>query len=370
MYTPPTIAEIKAQVIADIEGEIGQKTPILARAFVRVLAKALAGIVALLYRRILWSYLQIFPETASEEAIAYYEDRYGITPSPAVAAVLVLTVSGDEGATASSGTLWISEDNGLVYQQTTDVTLGGAGTGTVEVECLSTGSDTTLAADAVLDLSSPIDGIDSSVVTSITTEGEDADTLEERRAAVIERMRRTDEIGTAGWYITCALEVSGVALARVKRTSDGDVNVYPLVDITGSSRVPGSTMLATIQTYLQDLTRRPLCANVYAIAATERTATVTISGATLKDGSSVNATTLSSVESAIKAYFYAAYPRQYTDDAEATDWVQVGDLWAILIANSVIATGVTLTISGIGSGITSYQLPIGEIVAPGTITWA
>jgi uncharacterized phage protein gp47/JayE len=364
MYTPPTIATIKAQIISDIESEIGQNTPLLSRAFIRVLAKALSGVLALAYRVVLWVYQQIHPETAEEESIAYYEDRYGLTPSPAVAAVLAVSIAGTDGSTCPAGTYWTNEDNGLVYTQAAAANISG-GVATASLTCLTAGEDSTLAAAAVLTLVSPLSGIESATVTAITTEGQAADTLEDRRAAVIARMQRTDEIGTTGWYISTALDVSGVAFARVERNTGGDIDVYPLMAVTGSARIPDSTELATIQTYLQDASRRPLCANVYALASVERTATVTISGLSPSDE-----TTKAAITSAWEAYCYAAYPRQFSDDADATDVISLGAIWAMIIAAGATATAVSLTISDIGSGVTSYTLPIGEILAPGAITWA
>lgn len=364
MYTPPTIASLKAQIIADIEGEIGQAAPILPRAFVRVLAKALAGVLASLYRRNLWAYLQIFPQTCDEEVLAYYEDRYGITPSPSIPAVLTLEVSGDDDTLVPAGTYLTSPDNGLVYSTALAVTIAG-GVASVQAQCLTAGEASTLALSSTLSLVPPIAGISGATVTAVTQAGQDADTLDERRAQVLERMRRTDEIGTSGWYISKALEVPGVAFARVTRNSGGDVTVYPLLGVTGAARIPDASMLATIQAYLQDQTRRPLAANVYTLATVERTATLTITGVSPND-----ATTKAAIEAAWQAYCYAAYPRQYTDDQEPTDIVSLGAIWSLIVANGAIATGAMLTISGIGSGVTSYTLPIGEIIAPGAITWA
>lgn len=363
MYTPQARAEIKAQIIADIEGEIGQDTPILSRAFTRVIANALSGVIALLLRRILWAFLQIFTATCGEVALAYKERKYGITPSPALAAILSITITGDDGKTCKAGTYWTSPDNGLVYLQDAAAIISGS-TATASVTCQSAGEDSTLAAGATLSLVSPQDGIVSAVVASVTTEGQDADTLEERRAVVADREKRTDEIGTSGWYIAKALEVPGVALARAKRLGTGDVDVYPVLALSGPSRVPSAGMLATIQAYIGDELRRPFCASVYALAPVERTATVTISGLDPAD-----VTTKANIDAAIQAYFYAAYPRQYSDEVDATDKITRDAISAIVSANGASSTGIDLTISGIGSGVTSYTLPVGEIIK-GVTAWA
>lgn len=363
MYKPPTLAEINAQIIADIESEIGQSTPILRRAFIRVFARALAGVLAGIYRRNLWAYYQIFPQTADLETIAYYEDRYGITPSPAVAAILAVTISGDDGSTSPAGTLWTSDDSGAVYSQLLAATISGV-TASAQLECLTPGGASNLAPASTISPVSPLDGIASAAVASTVTEGQDADTLDERRAQVLARMRRTDEIGTLGYYVSTALEVPGVALAHVKRNASGDILVYPLAEIAGTARAPSAALIAAVQAYMSHELRRPLAASLSALTVTERTATVTITGISPNDEA-----TKANIVSAIAAYFYAAYPRQYSDDVDTTDIISLGSLWAIVVANGATATGVTLAISGIGSGIPSYQLPVGEIIA-GSVVWA
>lgn len=363
MFTPRKIADIEAQALSDIEAETGQTTPLLRRAFTRVLVKALAGIIALIERRLLWAYYQIFPQTADAESIAFYEGRYGIVPSPAVAAILAITITGTDGYLAPSGTLWVSA-SGLVYTQVADATISGT-TATAQIECLTPGSNSNLSPASPLSLASPVSGITSSVVVSTVVTGEDADTLDERRAQVLARMRRTDEIGTSGFYVSTALEVSGIVHANVTRNAGGDILVYPLTAITGASRIPDPTLIAAVQTYMTHESRRPLAASISVIAATERLATVTITGATPSD-----AETKAAIELAISDYFYAAYPSQYSDEPDPTNIINLGSLWAIVVSAGATATGVDLAISGIGSGVTSYTLPVGEIIALDSVVWA
>lgn len=361
MYTPPTTAAIKAQIIADIEGALGQTVPILPVAFVRVIAGALAGVLALAYRFIAWAYRQIFPSTADADALGYLGVRYDMPRRASVAAIHTITISGDDGTAVPAATLWTVD--GLTYQQTALVTIAG-GVATAEVECLTSGDETTQANGVALALPSPIAGITGAVIASTVVSGEDQETLEEYRARLVARMQRAPQGGATGDYVAWALEVAGVVRAMVDLVGT-DVVVYPLIALTGSSRIPGEAKLAEIQTYLQSPARRPLCATVIALAPTERTATLTISGASPSD-----AATRALIEAAWQAYCHAAYPRQYTDDVGATDVVSVAAIWAIIHACGATATGITLAISGIGSGVTSYTLPKDEILAPGTVTWA
>jgi len=361
VYTPPTTAAIKAQIIADIEGAIGQTVPILPVAFVRVLAGALAGPLSLLYRLIAWAYRQIFPSTAELAALILIGERYGITLRASVAAIHTITISGDDDTAVPAGTLW--NVGSFVYQQVALVTIAG-GVATAEIECLTSGDDTTQANATALTLPSPVPGVTGAVIASTVVTGEDAETTEEFRARIIERMKRQPQGGATGDYVAWAMEVAGVVKAIVDLVGT-DVVVYPLVALTGSARLPGSTKLDEIEAYLQSPARRPLCATVVALAAEERTASLTIGGLSPSD-----ATTKAAIVAAWQAYCYAAYPRQYADDAGPTDVISLAAIWGIVHACGATATSITLAITGIGSGVTSYTIPKDEIMAPGAITWA
>lgn len=361
MYTPPTRAEIEAQIISAIEGRTGQNTPLLSRAFTRVLAVALSGALWLLYQLALWAMRQAFPQTADAESLAYLGDWYDMPRNPAVAAILSITVSGDDGTVVPAGTLWTG--GACVYQQAADVTIA-AGVATAEVSCLAAGADTTLGIGDATTLPSPLAGVTGAVVASVLVDGVDQESLDDYRARIAFRMRNQPQGGSAADYIRWASEVSGIVGGHVK-LSGTDVIVYPLASLTGSARVPDAGKLAEVEDYLQDPSRRPLCATVYAQAATERTVDVQITGLDPSDSA-----TKANIVAGIQAYLYAAYPRQFTDALAPTHIVSAAAIWGIIIAQGAVATGVTVTISGIGSGVTTYELPIGEIVKPGTISWA
>src|SRR4030042_4776893 len=135
-YTPPTIAAIKAQIITDIEGAIGQSVPILPKAFVRVLAAALAGAVSLLYRFGAWIYRQIFPQPADADALILIGGQYGLTITAAVNAILTATATGVDETIIPAGTIWYIGD--LAYSQTASAEIA-SGTATITIECLTAG---------------------------------------------------------------------------------------------------------------------------------------------------------------------------------------------------------------------------------------
>jgi uncharacterized phage protein gp47/JayE len=360
--TIPSITAIRDQILSDISARIGASVPILPKAAWRVLATALAGVLALLYRMTGWGYRQIFPQTADDAALASIGEQYGIIRTPAVAAKLTATATGTDGTNIPAGTFWTLL--GLIYTQDA-LQVIASGTATIALTCLTPGSAGNIANGLTISVVSPISGMNSTAtIASTTTTGVDAEALTAYRARVMTRMQNKPQGGAAADYVGWAREVAGIVKAFAFRTAVGYVTAYPLQAVTGASRIPMAGKITEVQTYLNDVSRRPLCANVLAAAMTERTVDFTITGLSPND-----ATTKAVIIAAITSYLYAAYPRQYIDELNPTDVLSVAAIWGIISAAGAIATAVTMTVSGIGT-VTSYTLAYSELAAPGTVTWA
>ena len=356
--TIPTIATIRDQIISDIEGKLGVTVPLLPKAALRVIASALAGALALLYRVARWAYTQIFPQSADSDALVLIGSRYGITRTPAVRAKLTATATGVNDTVIPAGTLWVSSA-GVVYSQEADATIS-AGTATLTIEALLAGADGNLANGLTANVASPIAGLDSAAtIASTTIEGEDQEELEDLRTRVLQRMQSQPQGGAAPDYVGWAREVAGIVKAFAFNISAGNVTVYPLQAITGASRIPSGAKITEVQDYVSASERRPLCATVTAAAMTELTANVTITGLLPND-----AATKAAIVASLTAYFYAAYPRQYPDESNPTDILSVAAIWAAVAAAGATATAVALSLG------TNYTLDEDEIVKIGTVSWA
>jgi uncharacterized phage protein gp47/JayE len=356
--TIPTVATIRDQIISDIEGKLGITVPLLLKAALRVIATALAGALALLYRLARWVYAQIFPQTADADALVLIGGRYGITRIPAVRAKLTATATGDNDTLIPAGTLWISGTS-VVYSQEADVTISG-GTATIIIEALTTGADGNLTNGFTVNATSPIAGMDpEATIASTITEGEDQEALEDLRTRMLQRMQSQPQGGAAPDYVKWTREVAGIVKAFAFNVSAGNVTVYPLQAITGADRIPSGAKITEVQNYVSASERRPLCATVTAAAMTELTADVTITGLSPND-----ATTKAAIVAALTAYFYAAYPRQYPDEPNPTDILSVATIWA-----AVAAAGATAATMSMSLG-TNYTLAQDEIVKIGTVSWA
>ena len=124
MPTMPTVDEIQARIVSDIETAIGQTTPFLPKSWNRVVAKAIALIDILLYRSIMWVYAQIFPDTADSAALVLLGALVGIAPTKPIVAIITANVFGTNGESVATGTNFRSA-TGTVYQVTTGATISG-----------------------------------------------------------------------------------------------------------------------------------------------------------------------------------------------------------------------------------------------------
>ncbi len=365
MVTIPTTAEIRDQIISDIEGKLSITVPALPKAFIRVLATALAGIQTLCYRFGLWIYKQIFAATADEAALILRGAQYGLSRSPAVRAILTAEATGTNGTQIPAGTLWVGDDNSLVYQQTETAQIAG-GTAAITVECLTAGDDGNLSVDDTMKIGSPIAGIDdTATVTGTTTTGEDQESIESFRAQVMQREKNKPQGGAAPDYVGWALKVPGIVAAFAFRTAPGYVTIYPLVSL-GINRLPDGTKIQEVEDYIGSTERRPLCANIIVAAMTEIENTVKISNMTPD-----TADLKSKIETEISNYLLTRYPKQYPKEGVPVDTVAAGALYGIAIAIGAHQLKLELYKGASGTPTDGYDLDYYELakLAGGGIVW-
>lgn len=362
MITVPTITELRDQIIADIEGTIGQTVPVLPKAFVRVLAASLAGVLAQLYRFARWIYGQIFPATADDEALLRIGAQYGMGKRPGVAAIIDIQIVGTSGTLVPASSIWTG-NNGLSYSQTALAQIVD-GLATARLTCLVSGVDGTLAVGNTLALATAVSGVDGAGVTAIVAEGEDEETAEQFRARILQRMAGAPQGGAAPDYIAWAMEVPGIVKAFAFGSGAGTVAVYPLVATTGTSRLPSASKILEAQAYIENPARRPLCATPTVSAMTELLVTITITGISPAD-----ATTKEAIRAALADYLYAAYPMQYPDEPNPTNVITVAAIWTAIFSAGAAAASVKMSVGTTGE-VTSYQLGNGEIAKLGSLVWA
>ena len=362
MITIPTIATIRDQIIADIESKIGQTVPALQKAFFRVLATALAGVLSLLYRFGAWAYNQIFVSTMDIDALRLRALELGMDPQiSAISAVLTATVTGSNDFVTQAGWLW--QVNGVVYEQQSDVAIS-AGTATITIECLTAGDIGNLGNGAIVSLATPHTGVDNdAIIASTTTTGEDEEDIETFRSRIETRQKNPPQGGAIPDYVNWALEVAGIVKAFAFNTAPGVVSVYPLIALTGT-RIPGSSKIAEVDAHLEDQYVKPLCANVITAAMTERTITPTVTSV-LPDNASIRAL----IETAWSNYLLSRFPKQYADESPVVNVASKSGLSSEATGAGAQSITFTMVIDGSGTPIEEHTLLDSEIVKLGTVVW-
>lgn len=241
---PPTVADINDAIISNIETQIGDTIPILPVAFVRVLAKVLAGVIILLYKYGNFTFLNLFVSTASFQAttvngtivtpLIEWGRLVGAgDPVPAVAAELTatITVTNQTGDPIPIGTQLVYDPTGVVYLMTAAV-LRDAATKVITIEAASDpagggglGTIGNLEDGSLVSFANPIpDVVRDAVIASTVTSGEDAEPEAQYRQRVQDRFQKRPQGGALVDHEIWGEEAAGI------------INVYPY---TGD--IPGTT---------------------------------------------------------------------------------------------------------------------------------
>lgn len=210
----PKISDINANLIAQIEAEIGTTIPLLPKSFTRVLAKALAAIFIIGYKFAGWIYLQMFVSTASFSEVTVSGKTF--TPliewgkfigvgdaKPANAAEVSLTVTVlQQIDSIPAGALLRWASTGLIYSVTSAVALD-APTVTINAIAISDskggdgkGSIGNATNGTIFEFVNSLPYVDrKAVVSGIVSTASDAETEESYRSKVASRFQRRPQGG-------------------------------------------------------------------------------------------------------------------------------------------------------------------------------
>jgi uncharacterized phage protein gp47/JayE len=361
--TIPSASALQQQILSDINGVIGQNVPGLSKAFFYVLATCLGGLQHLCYRFGAWILNQIFPQTADMPQLILIGGRLNppVIPNGAVAWQGTATVPGTSGTSIPAGTLWAV--NGLLYNQTATVVIGG-GPATISLTCLTSSFASGLNNGVVLQPTSPIAGVTGgATIASTTVAGADPELPAAFRLRVIAAMSTPPQGGAVPDYVNMA-KASGqrVAWAQAFLLAPGFVGVYILPAPGNATVLPGSPMIAAVQTYMSSTLRRNLNANVIVYAPTVLSLNLAITGTGMTAAQQAQAT------ADITAYLLAAFPAQYPGAPNNTNVISMAAIYGILAADGATGGTVVLTIPGQMLTNNQYTLTPGQLIALGTIS--
>jgi uncharacterized phage protein gp47/JayE len=313
----PTTQELSDNIVAQLEASLSQTIPLLPKAFTRVLAKALAGALALLYRYAGFIFLQLFVAHASfrETTILGVTLRPLVEwgrliglgdPNDAVRAELVIdvTVTTQDGSLAA-GTQLVRPDTQVIYLVKNDVLLDAP---TIQATIVASadpddnggaGDIGNLGAGDTVEFANPLPNVERvATVSSQAVTGADGETPEEYRARVIARFQARPQGGAYADYRDWALDVEGI-IRVYPYTSDtpGEVDVYcEATEASSGSEdgIPTGAQLTAVEEAIELddsglASRRPAGAAINVAAITRTALGVEVVGLEVDDEATVQA---------------------------------------------------------------------------------
>lgn len=317
----PTTKAISDNIIAQMDATFGTS---LSKSFVRVLAKALAGVIILLYKYGGFSFLQMFVSTASMSPtvvngrtivpLIEWGRLIGAgDPRASEPTQLTVDVSAEViGATLPAAAQLVFVPTGVIYITTESVVLTSA---TVSVNVVATaefsGEQGNLGAGSVLSFANPLSGVSrNALVTAQSVTGVDAETPDQYRSRVVSRFQLRPQGGAYADYKLWAEETPGVLRAYPYAADfPGQVEVY----IESSTEVDGIPTTAQLEAALNSInydnstgqaTRRPVGALVNTLPIIRVGFSVEIQGLNVQNEPDVRAEILS----ALTTYFLDRAP--------------------------------------------------------------
>jgi len=287
----PTTDEIKNNIISQLELAFNQSIPLLPKAFNRVLASALAGIVVVLYKYGGFIFLQMFVTTATIKEtlvngvwispLKEWGRLIGVgDPAAATKAEMIIniTVENQTGTLLSNSQL-INSDNGVTYITIGSVLLDSA----VVQATIRAASDQTggggsgeignLDIGATVSFANPLPNVarDATVDTQLAT-GADGESVEAYRQRIIDRFQKRPQGGAYADYEIWGEEPAGILnIYPYTGACPGQVDVY----VESATETDGIPTGAQLQEVLDSInlddnglaTRRPAnaLANTYPI---------------------------------------------------------------------------------------------------------
>ena len=393
----PTTKELSDNIIAQLESSLSQTIPLLPKSFMRVLAKALAGVFILLYKYGGFMFLQMFVSSASAvpttvngkilTPLIEWGRLIGVgDPVPATSAELLIDITVDvQTGVLPSGSQLINSDNGVTYLTVAAVALTSP---TVQATILAVSDQAggdgagvigNLEAGAVVSFANPLANVSrNALVVSQVVTGANAESTAAYRQRIIDRFQKKPQGGAYADYEQWGEEVSGI-LNVYPYTSDcpGQVDVFVEATEASSGSPDGIPTNAQLEAVLASIeldenglaSRRPATALANAFPISRVGFDVRVTGLLVDNLAQVQ----TDISTAVEEYFLSREPfivglsiapRRDRVTASAVGGV-VDD---IVSAAGGIFSAATVSLNTIGLDV--YSLGIGEKAKADSVIFA
>ncbi|TCR60931.1 baseplate J/gp47 family protein [Bosea sp. BK604] len=359
-WTTPTLAELRGLNRDFIAAYLPGADASVPNSVLRVLSDANSGLAALTLQYLDWLARQLMVDTAEREWL----DRFGqIWLSGRKAATFAegtALLQGIAGTDVPSGTLLAAGP--VEYETLALATLTGSPT-SVAVRALTPGLVGNQTAGAGLTVSTAIPGLDAAATAGTIAGGVDAESDEDLRGRILDRIRKPPMGGDADDYVAWALEVPGVTRAWTSpmEMGAGSVTVRFMMDELRASNdgFPLPEDVEAVQAHIDAL--RPVSVkDLFVLAPISEPINFTISGLVTD-----SAETRFNLEAAVAAMLNERARPAYALNGVAQDAQTIHREWvsaAVLSASGVESFNLTMT---------DHVMPSkGHIAVPGTVTYA
>ena len=368
----PTISEITALIIGDIEAALSQTIPIIPKAVWRIVARAIAGAWLILYKYGTALHRERFVQTASLTYLKYLGELVRVFQQPASTwnGTATITATGNSGS-IDAGTQFVYSLSGVVYTVDTGVPIT-PGTLTLSLTSGTSGDIGTLSNGSVLDIVTPIAGVGmTATVASTVTSGDDAEDIETYRARVLDAYQKKPQGGASADYEAWGKEAPNVvSIYPYSAATPGQVDIYAEVD-NQPDGIPTAGQLDEIEEYLEYVNRtgkprKPMTAELNVYAITRRLFDIQI-----ENLAPDTPATRAAIDDALAGYLQERTP--YIRGLSIIRQDTVSQIEVQYIVFSVIsALGATIskiTLSDITGAIDLHVLGAGEKAKLGTVTY-
>jgi uncharacterized phage protein gp47/JayE len=273
-FDRPSLDELRLRIWQDLTNKLQGANTSLRVSNLRAFGEVEAGSAHLLYGRLYWNFLQLFPDTADPEYLQQWASIWGVRKSPATRAKGPVAADAEPGSFVNKGDILRVEGGALQYRILVNASQFG-GQIRFNVEAVDYGLDSNLEAGVVLRFMNARVGVAPLATTQPLgiVGGADEDTDEELLIALLNRIQAPPHGGNKNDYEQWMYQISGVTRAwcsPLERGLGTVVNRFMMDDvragladpaeIQGRQGIPTNGDCELVWRYLDP--RRPVTADI------------------------------------------------------------------------------------------------------------
>lgn len=368
----PTLLEIQAIIVSDLETKFSQTIPLLPKSVWRIVALIIAGVWIILFKYGSDAFKQRFPQTAND----FWLEVLGQLLNVFRQAATTWTGQGDVVSTTTGtlvpGTQFIYNKTGQVYLTTAEKILT-VGTLTLDLKAGEGGALGDLQISDVINFVSPVPGLAETVdITVVTIDGEDREDREVYRRRVLDAYQKKPQGGASADYEQWSNEAPNVINSYpYPGTRPNQVFVYIEVD-NQTDGIPTAPQLVVALAYINfdpvtgKAIRRQVGAEVSTIAISRRTFDVKIVG--LSPDTSENR---AAIDDALAEHFLEKAPYILGLTITRKDTISQAETQSIvtIVVGTLGATISSSVLSESGTPVDQAVLGEGEKAKGGSFTY-